>query len=66
MSCAAGDYVTLGRRMLNIEDLQNAELWQRAGLLTADKQLVPQQYDTINGKEAAASVMQPNHAQVLS
>jgi len=52
--------------MLNIEDLQNAELWQRAGLLTADKQLVPQQYDIIDGKEAATSVMQPNHAQVLS
>ncbi len=49
--------------MLNIEDLQNAELWQRAGLLTADQQLVPQQYD---GKQAAASVMQANHAQVLS
>ncbi|KAL0039405.1 hypothetical protein WJX79_006988 [Trebouxia sp. C0005] len=49
--------------MLNIEDLQNAELWQRAGLLTADKQLVPQQYD---GKQAAANAVQPNHAQVLS
>ena len=54
---------TMGCRMLNIEDLQNAELWQRAGLLTADKQLVPQLYD---GKQAAASVMQSNHAQVLS
>lgn len=54
---------TMGCRMLNIEDLQNAELWQRAGLLTADKQLVPQLYD---GKQAAASVMQPTHAQVLS
>ena len=63
MSCAADECITMGCRMLNIEDLQNAELWQRAGLLTADKQLVPQQYD---GKQAAASVMQANHAQVLS
>ena len=24
-------------RLLNIDDLQNAELWQKAGLLTADQ-----------------------------
>ena len=63
MACAAGECITMGCRMLNIEDLQNAELWQRAGLLTADKQPVPQQYD---GKQTVASVMQANHAQVLS
>ena len=53
----------LGCRMLNIEDLQNAELWQRAGLLTADKQATPEQYDS---KQAATDVMQPVNADVLS
>ena len=42
--------------MLNIEDLQNAELWQRAGLLAADKEAVLQQY---NEKQETAEAMQP-------
>ena len=52
-----------GCKMLNIEDLQNVELWQRAGLLTFDKQAIPEQYDS---KQAAADVMQSNTADVFS
>ena len=52
-----------GCRMLNIEDLQNAELWQRAGLLTVDKQAIPEQY---NSKQTAADVLQSDNADELS
>ncbi len=50
-----------GCRLLNIEDLQNAELWQRAGLLTADKEAIHQQQD--DGKLAAADAMQHNYVE---
>ena len=43
-------------RLLNIEDLQNAELWQQAGLLTIDQAPGEAQHDS---KQAIAGQQQP-------